>query len=127
MPKQSATADKPLPQFSTRKGNAGYALAGVDGRSNMARRFREIFVNIESDLGGDLSEAQKHLVARAATMGIWLEQREAELGDGCEFDAGQYSTVANAQRRLLADLGLERRMRDVTPSLSDYLEAKAAS
>ncbi len=32
-----------------------------------------------------------------------------------------YTTGANALRRLLADLGLERRMRDLTPSLHDYI------
>lgn len=126
MPKESATAAKPLPSFTTRKGNASFALAGVDGRSLMARRFREIFCGIESDLGGDLSEAQRHLVARAATLAIWCEQREAELGEGGEFDAGAYATIANALRRLLSDLGLERRARDVTPRLSEYLAGKAA-
>lgn len=125
MPKNSATHDKPLPQFSTRKGNAGFALAGVDGRSLVARRFREIYCAIESDLGGDLTEAQRHLVARAATMGLWLEQREVELADGSEFDAGAYATISNAQRRILSDLGLERRARDITPTLAQYLAARA--
>ena len=101
-------------------------LAGVDGRSLMARRFREIVTSIESDLGGDLTEAQRHLIARAATLAIWCEEREGELGEGKEFDAGAYATIANAQRRLLSDLGLERRMRDITPSLADYIAGKAA-
>ncbi|MEL7688928.1 hypothetical protein AAG596_15725 [Citromicrobium bathyomarinum] len=92
----------------------------------MARRFREIVAGIESDLGGDLSEAQQHLVARAATLAIWAEAREVELAEGKDFDASQYATIANAQRRLLADLGLERRMRDVTPRLDEYLAGKAA-
>jgi hypothetical protein len=126
MPRHSATHDKPLPSFTTRKGNAGFVLAGVDGRSVMARRYREIFTGIESDLGGDLTEAQRHLIARAATLAIWCEERETELGDGGEFDASQYATIANALRRLLSDLGLERRMRDVTPSLETYLAGKAA-
>jgi hypothetical protein len=124
MPKQSATHDKPLPQFTTRKGNAGFALAGVDGRSLMARRFREIYTGIESDLGGDLTEAQRHLIARAATMGLWLESREAELAEGAEFDSAAYCTVANAQRRLLADLGLGRVMRDAAPTVVQYLREK---
>jgi hypothetical protein len=115
-----------MPQFSTRKGNAGFALAGVDGRSLVARRFREIYLNIESDIGGDPSEAQRHLMARAATLALWCEERETELAAGAEFDAGAYATISNALRRLLGDLGLERRMRDVTPSLSDYIAAKAA-
>lgn len=127
MPKQSAAHDRPLIGFTTRKGNAGYVLAGVDGRSLMARRFREIVTNLESDLGGDLSEAQRHLVARSATLAIWCEGRETELAAGGDFDASTYATIANALRRLLADLGLERRIRNVTPSLSDYLAGKGGA
>lgn len=125
MASQSNSKAPMPPQFSTRKGNAGFVLAGVDGRSAMARRFREIVSNIESDLGGDLSEAQRHLTARAATLAIWAEERETELAEGKEFDASQYATIANAMRRLLGDLGLERRARDVTPSLASYLEGQA--
>lgn len=116
----------PPPAFSTKKGNTSFALAGVDGRSLMARRFREIVTSIGSDLGGDLTEAQRHLIARAATLAIWCEEREGELGEGKDFDASQYATIANALRRLLCDLGLERRMRDVTPTLDQYLAGKAA-
>lgn len=116
----------PPPQFSTRKGTGAVMLTGIDGRSLMARRFREIVSGIESDLGGDLTEAQRHLVARAATLAIWCEERESELGEGGEFDAGAYATISNALRRLLSDLGLERRARDVTPRLSDYLAGKGA-
>jgi hypothetical protein len=115
----------PPPQFSTRKGTGAVVLAGVDGRSLMARRFREITSTIGSDLGGDLTEAQKHLVARAATLACWCEEREAELAQGRDFDAGQYATIANALRRLLSDLGLERKARDVTPSLQDYIAGRA--
>lgn len=116
----------PPPQFSTRKGNGAVVLAGVDGRSTMARRFREIVTGIESDLGGDLTEAQKHLCARAATLACWCEEREGELAKGEDFDAGQYATIANALRRLLSDLGLERRARDVTPpDLHTFLRQKA--
>lgn len=116
----------PPPEYRTRKGTGSVVLSGVDGRSLMARRFREIVTGIESDLGGDLSEAQRHLVARAATLAIWAEAREVELAEGKDFDAGQYATIANALRRLLSDLGLERRAKDVTPSLADYIEGKGA-
>jgi hypothetical protein len=115
----------PPPQFRTRKGNGAVVLTGVDGRSLTARRFREISAAMAADLGGDLTEAQRHLVARAATLACWCEEREAELARGGEFDVGQYSTVTNTLRRLLSDLGIERRARDVTPSLADYLARRA--
>ncbi|PVA11544.1 hypothetical protein DC366_00810 [Pelagivirga sediminicola] len=91
----------------------------------MARRFREIVTGVESDLGGDLTEAQKHLLARAATLAVWAEERESELASGKDFDAVQYATISNALRRLLADLGLDRVSRDVTPDLAEYIKGKA--
>jgi hypothetical protein len=127
LPKHSATHDKPLPNFATRKGTGAVVLSGVDGRSLMARRFREIHASIESDLGGDLTEAQRHLIARAATLAIWCEAREAELAQGNDFDAGAYATIANSLRRLLTDLGLERQMRDAAPTLEQYLRDRSAS
>ncbi|MDM8167015.1 hypothetical protein [Roseovarius sp.] len=117
----------PPPEFSTRRGSGAIVLAGVDGRSMMARRFREIVTGFEDDLGGDLTEAQRQVIARAATLAVWCEDRETELARGETFDAGQYATIANCLRRLLADLGLERRARDITPQLSDYLKSKQAN
>jgi hypothetical protein len=37
-----------------------------------------------------------------------------------------YLTAVNVQRRVLATLGLQRRQRDVSPTLSDYLEHEEA-
>lgn len=118
--------EPPLPQFATRKGTGAAVLLGVDGRSTMARRYREITASIESDLGGDLTEAQRQLVARAATLSIWAEAREAELANGEPFDAAGFATITNTLRRVLCDLGLERRARNVTPRLHDYIAGKAA-
>ena len=127
MTRSRKAAAPPPPQFATRKGTGSAILIGVDGRSHMARRFREIVHSIESDLGGGLTEAQRHLVARSATLAIWCEARESELAAGGEFDASAYATIANALRRMLSDLGLERRARDITPTLSDYLAGKGAA
>jgi hypothetical protein len=38
-----------------------------------------------------------------------------------------YYTGINNQRRNLEAIGLERRSRDVTPTLSDYLEQRSAA
>lgn len=115
----------PPPEFKTRRGTGAIVLAGVDGRSMMARRFREITSGIEADLGGDLTEAQRQLLARAATLACWCEERETELAKGEPFDAAEYSTIANAMRRLLTDLGLGRHSKDVTPDLHSYINGRA--
>ena len=64
----------PPPEFRTRRGTGAVVLVGVDGRSMMARRFREITSGVEADLGGDLSEAQKAILARAATLAVWCDR-----------------------------------------------------
>jgi hypothetical protein len=75
---------------------------------------------------GRRSLRAQHLIARrAATLAVWCEQEEAVLAGGGKFNIGEYTTAANSLRRLLADLGLERRMKDITPSVDAYLRGNA--
>lgn len=116
-------------QQATRVGNGSAILPGVDGRTAMGRRLREIVGALVSDLGGDdaMTEAKLHIVRRVAVLAAQLEQIEADAANGVRaFDIGTYSTGANTLRRLLADLGLERRARDVTPNLDRYIRQTAA-
>jgi hypothetical protein len=126
LPEARTQLAPPKPQAGTRRGNGSSLLTGVDGRTTQARRFKEIFANLAQDIGGDPSEAQKAIAARAATLAVWCEQAEVDFASGGELDVLTYSTVSNAMRRLLSDLGLERVSRDVTPSLSDYIAGKGA-
>lgn len=112
----------------TRVGNGSAILPGVDGRTAMGRRLREIVGALVSDLGGDdaMTEAKLHIVRRVAVLAAQLETIEADAANGVRaFDIGSYSTGANTLRRLLADLGLERRARDVTPNLDRYIRQTA--
>jgi hypothetical protein len=111
----------PKPEFATRRGNGSTVLAGVDGRTTIARRFREISWALENDIGGDPSEAQKALIARASAIICWCEERETEFAIGAEFDIGSYGSATNAMRRLLSDLGIERVSKDVTPTLAEFV------
>ena len=127
MPAPRTPIAKPKPQAGTRKGSGRVAVEGVDGRSTMGRRFREIVSTLFADLGGDPTEAQRAIASRAATLAIWCEQAETDFANGKAFDVATYATSANAMRRLLADLGLERRSRDITPTLSQYLSGRAVA
>jgi hypothetical protein len=102
-------------------------LDGIDGRSAAARRYRDILAQLISDLGGDPSEAQSAIARRAATLATWCEAREAQMLNGEQVDISEFTTAVNAMRRLLSDLGLERRLRDVSPSLDKYIEARRAT
>jgi len=93
---------------------------GGDERSPWARRFRDLIAAHAGDLGGTdvLSEAQRSLVRRAATIEIQLEQLEGQLSEGKAADLAVYATASGHLRRLLETLGIERRARDVTDPLA---------
>lgn len=122
---------KPEGRSRISNGSATF-LPGTDGRSALARRWRDIASQLAADIGGDPSEAQSLIARRAATLGVWCEQCEAALAGGGTLDIVAFTTATNALRRLLADLGLERRAKDITPSVAEYVahlnaEERAAS
>lgn len=123
----SPIAAKAKPQAGSRVGNGRDILPGVDGRSAGARRYREIAGELTRDMGGDPSGAQQAIIRRATTLAVWCEQAEASFANGEDLDVATYTTASNALRRLLADIGLERRARDVTPTLQQYLHTKASA
>ena len=94
------------------------ALAGVDGRSAIARRYRDLVCSIISDLGGDdfLSEGQRQLARRAAALSCQCEQVEAGMANGGAVDTEGYVRLINALNRCFASIGLKRSQRDVTPT-----------
>ena len=100
-------------------------LPGVDGRSALARRFRDIAASLVSDLGGPshLSEAQMQLIRRCATMSANCELLEAKAASGEEIDLELHGKLTDRLGRALQRLGLRRVARDVTPNLRDYMEA----
>jgi hypothetical protein len=97
----------------------------IDGRTLAAKRARSIVLAIQSDVGMDLSEAERQLAQRAAVLGAWLEDSETRWIAGQPFDASLYTTVVNCQRRVLETLGIKRVPRDVT-SFGDLLRADRA-
>jgi hypothetical protein len=72
-------------------------LPGVDGRSVIYRRFRDIASQVAIDQGGldQLSEARLQLVRRFSATCVLAEQLEAELANGQEID------VERAYQRLV--------------------------
>ena len=127
MPNGCTQIDILKPQARSRVGTGKTLfLERVDSRSIAARRFKEVFRQIIADIGGDPTEAQTQIARRATALAIWCESVEAQLVGGAQLDIGQFTTAANSLRRLLSDLGLERKARNVTPSLNEYLASKRA-
>jgi hypothetical protein len=92
-----------------------------DGRGPWARRWRDLKFLYADDIGGEssLSEFQLGLVGTAATLRCELEKLEGRLSVGEAVDLDQFGRLAGHYRRIVETLGLERRTRDVTPSLAD--------
>jgi hypothetical protein len=96
-----------------------------DENSAWSRRFHDLVVGHVTDLGGAdlLSEAQFSLIRRAASIECELERLDARLSMNEPVDMDAYARVAGHLRRLFETLGLERRPRDVAPTLQQYLAA----
>lgn len=103
--------------------------ATIDLRTRAGKLFVATRDAIISDLGGrdELSRAELELVDRAAGLATRLNAADAEMleGEAPSLAASEYATLANSLNRILSTLGLRRRPRDVTPSLDQYLVAKA--
>ena len=100
----------------------------TDGRSAWCRRVKDLISQHVSDLGGadNISSAEAALIRRCATLIVELERREVMFAQAGEIDdtaLSIYASTTNSLHRVLAALGLKKRMRDVTPSLSDILRA----
>lgn len=103
-------------------------LGALDGRTLAARSAKALIADLENDMGGAdrLSTAQRVLIQRAAIAAAVVEHMETMWLAGHPIDVGALTTLINTLARTLGALGLERRQRDVTPSLTAYVAAKAA-
>ena len=86
--RQSTNVAKPPKRNRSRLRNGGWFSNDADWRSAEARRFKEIFSKIVSDLGGadTLSEGQLQLARRAAFLCVQCESIEDQATDGKEID-----------------------------------------
>lgn len=100
----------------------------VDGAHEgpWARRFRDLVQLHEEDLGprDALSEAQRSLCRRVATIEITLEQMEGQLSKGEDVDLGMYREMTGQLTRTINALGIRRVAREV-PDLQSYIRAHA--
>ena len=134
MPSDSpnATVRKPEARSRVSNGSSLFLLdhegRAIDGRTIIARRFRDILDAITADLGGrdQISEGEHQLARRAAALSVQAEIQEAWLA-GQRFDkvdVEEFVKLVNALNRTLITIGLKRRARDVTPTLAEIVEGR---
>jgi hypothetical protein len=99
------------------------SISDIDQRTVAGKRAIQLVGALENDLGGvdNLSAGTKQLIQRAAVLAAMIESSEAQWLSGQAIDLNILLAAIGVQRRVLVTLGLERRSRDVTPSLRDYL------
>lgn len=110
-------------------------LPDVDRRTPWARYFRDVVEALATHVGGAdrQSEPERMTARRIAALEAELaamEVRFAQLREAGESptanDLDLYARLGNAQRRHLEAIGMQAKVRDVTPDLRGYLEAKRA-
>ncbi|WP_181166175.1 MULTISPECIES: hypothetical protein [unclassified Mesorhizobium] len=94
----------------------GKSTVAADGRLTWVRRLKDLIEAHEHDLGGTdtLSQAQRSLVRRAATLSVELERMEATFATAGQISAEDldgYQRASNTLRRHLEVLGLKEQQR----------------
>jgi hypothetical protein len=118
--------DDPGRRQRSRVANGKTLLPGIDQRSAWCRRAKELLADHLSDLGGEsnTSAAERSIVRRACVLTISLEQLEAKFavaGEAKPADLDLYQRTAANMRRLLEAVGLQRRAKQIGPSLGELL------
>jgi hypothetical protein len=103
--------------------NGADILPNTDGRSAVVRRFRDITSAILKDQPEHCSEARLQLVRRFAVAACLAELMEARLANGEQIDIAEHALLSSTLCRLAQRIGINRRLKNVTPDLHDYLEA----
>jgi hypothetical protein len=111
----------------SRISNGVQILPDVDGRCAVARRYRDIATQIIVDMGGasQCAEARLQLIRRFAAAAVLAEQMEAQLANGLSINIADHALLTSILVRLAQRIGIDRRSRDITPSLSEYLEMQS--
>jgi len=100
------------------------SLSTLDKRTKAGRVLRTTIGDLTAHLGGEPTAAEALLIQSAALKATRLFLLSEKLLAGGEIgEDGDHHALAwlNSMRQDLTALGLARRVRDVTPSLSEYL------
>ncbi len=113
------------PTARSRVSNGRDWLAGVDQRSSIARRYRDLVGQIAIDQGGAdrCSEIRMQLIRRFASGAVLAEELEARLARGEPVDIAEHALLSSTLVRLAQRIGINRVAKDLTPSLGDYLRS----
>lgn len=121
----SARPADPKMHGRSRISNGTDLLPNIDGRSVIARRYRDISMAIAADQGGvdACSESRLQLIRRFAASACLAEQLEAALARGEDISVERHALLVSSMVRVARQIGVDRIAKDSTavPSLDQYL------
>jgi hypothetical protein len=99
-------------------------IRDIDGRTRVAKRYKEICRALARDQGGPerMSEARAQLIRRFAATSVLAEQLEAKLASGEVICVQEHALLCSSLVRLAQRIGISRVPRSVVPTLHDYLD-----
>ena len=99
-------------------------VADLDMRTPTGRRFRDIIRQVVADHGGieRCSETRLQLIRRFAATAVVAEMLEAKLVVGASLNIEKHTLLCATLTRIAKLIGIERRAKEVVPTLEAYLE-----
>jgi hypothetical protein len=100
-------------------------LATLNKSTHAARYAFSLMARLLVDQGGieNASTAQRQLAQHAALLGLSIEDAACKIieGEGAQVDMTSFMALINCQRRCLEALGLDRKQRDITPTIAQVI------
>jgi hypothetical protein len=112
------------PGARSRVTNGKQVVAGVDGRSLTARRYRDLVAELCAELGGELGQAELLQIRTVASLVLHGELLTAAMINGDAVNSEELTRVANGAARLLAALRRRIKPKPGRPSHRERLLAE---
>jgi hypothetical protein len=116
----------PAARHRIRRTAGGIQLPRIDGRTVSARRYRDLVVAFETEVGGGaaLTESERSTIQQAAAIALRAEELQADLVLGKPIDSDLLVRLTGTARRLLN--GIKGKADDRRPAGSDDLQSYLA-
>jgi hypothetical protein len=112
----------PAARHRIRRTAGGIQLPRIDGRTVSARRYRDLVVAYEAEVGGGLSESERSTIQQAAALSLRAEELQADLVLGKPIDNDLLVRLTGTARRILNGIkGKADDRRPAGPNLASYL------
>jgi hypothetical protein len=125
MPPANADIASRKSHARSRVSNGNDILPDVDGRSLIARRYRDIAQAILIDQGdaSKISEARLQLIRRFSAAAVLAEMMEAALAKGAQINIQEHALLCSTLTRLASRIGINRIPKEIEQTLSEHLQS----